>query len=196
MGECGNEFWAAGESQLGIERTLIDTCELPSGHAGRHKRGNASWGEVYPVERTAPTQQEQQAINRALWSEIGLAIGRIEASIPKLFEFVEKEAAGRYDRLLSLISVLHDSAEKARQGRSDAARNVFQRLDERLGAIEKRLTALHGPECGDTTGSIRGIDTHLLALAKGLHELHKSRMVKPKRKRERKGKRLARRTGK
>lgn len=96
---------------------------------------------------TPPIRQEQQAIDRALWSEIGLAIGRIEAytasrelTLAKLMaaiERLEKEAAGRYDRLLSLISILHDSAEKSREG-------FEAQLVQRLNAIEREMHLING----------------------------------------------------
>ena len=52
---------------------------------------------------TAPTQQEQQAIDRALWSEIGLAIGRIEANLQKAEKSRETAANAQREVLGSVI---------------------------------------------------------------------------------------------
>jgi hypothetical protein len=44
---CGNRFWAAGSTELGIpDEPLEPGCELPLGHKGQHRAGASHWGPV------------------------------------------------------------------------------------------------------------------------------------------------------
>jgi hypothetical protein len=70
------------------------------------------------------TSTEREFLNTEILNQLGLTM----ASIPKLFEFVEKEAQGRYERLLSLISILHDSVENRRESEANAQEQWFLAL--------------------------------------------------------------------
>jgi hypothetical protein len=63
QGTCNSPFIAQGSVELGIRPMITDRCELPRGHAGRHKQGNATWGSgaAAPVGEPGRTPQSNEA---------------------------------------------------------------------------------------------------------------------------------------
>lgn len=116
----------------------------------RSKIGALDWSPWTEKERPfvmlQPTQQEQQAIDRALWSEIGLAIGRIEAKLnaeqsdPVLTILLEHLPAivAKLDKLNSDNQKLTVEGQRIVKERGE----MLARMDERLGAIERKQIVL------------------------------------------------------
>lgn len=151
--------------------------------------------------KPAPTQQEQQAIDRTLWSEIGLAVGRIEASLDPAkghihneFNYLSGLCAKACDRMLKIDDALAGLAALAdRLGAIETALEV-QGLQQDV--IEKKLDERIAPSktFGDWWHSVG--HTHMPK--NGEPPIHASiaelawnaaLRAQPKRKRERKGKR-------
>jgi len=178
---------------------------------------------------TPPIRQEQQAIDRALWSEIGLAIGRIESALESVCgELLVKDGLLSYrtqqkallDGLaLKQVAILEFLVAFKRQNEqlTEESRAIVKERGDRLLAIElsletlglqqdvieKKLDERIAPSktFGDWWHSVG--HTHMPK--NGEPPIHASiaelawnaaLRAQPKRKRERKGKRLANRTGK
>lgn len=179
--------------------------------------------------KSAPTQLEQSAIDRALWSEIGLAIGRIESALESvrgdllvkdgLLSYRTQQKAILDGLALKQAAILELLVAFKRQNEqlTEESRAIVKERGDRLSAIElsletlglqqdvieKKLDERIAPSkaFGDWWHSVG--HTHMPKngeppIHASIAELAWNAALKaqPKRKRERKGKRLARRTGK
>lgn len=157
---CNYAFVAEGNAKLGIPRQVLDRCELPVGHEGRHQSGNATWASP-ALDRASGERDSMSTQGPALkFCPLHGPIGetgycRPCASMPS----ADRSAALDRASIPAMFNVLADEIRKLSE-KLDAFENsrgytedaLFKRVSvlsaqgsvncEKIDSIEAQLTAL------------------------------------------------------